>query len=106
MPVFSISTRLSLWFYLLVLLAGALTVLAFSPFEIYPLAWFSPAFLFYVLTKAETKKQHFYLGWVYGLGLFGAGASWPFYSLYFFCQGTFIDCSTRHHFIRCNSCSF
>lgn len=86
MTVSSIPSRLSLWFYLLVLLAGALAVFAFSPFEIYPLAWFSPALLFYVLTKAETKKQHFYLGWVYGLGLFGVGASWPFYSLYFFAK--------------------
>ena len=72
------------WLYLLVLCAGALTVFAFSPFKIYPLAWFTPAILFYALSKANTKKQHFLLGWIYGIGLFGAGASWPFYSMYFF----------------------
>jgi len=72
------------WLYLLVLCAGALTVFAFAPFKIYPLAWFTPALLFYALSKAKTKKQHFLLGWIYGVGLFGAGASWPFYSMYFF----------------------
>ncbi len=72
------------WFYLLVLCAGAVTVFAFAPFEVYPLAWFTPAILFYALSKAKTKKQHFLLGWIYGIGLFGAGTSWPFYSMYFF----------------------
>ena len=66
------------------LCAGALNVLAFAPFNAYPLAWFSPIVLFYALTKATTKKQHFYLGWIYAIGLFGVGASWPFYSIYFY----------------------
>ena len=80
----NIPTRLSKWLYLTVLIAGALTVFAFAPFDLYPLAWFCPAVLFYVLTKAKTKSQYFKLGWVYGLGFFGVGASWPFYSLYFY----------------------
>ena len=71
------------WLYLLVLLAGALTVFAFAPFEIYPLAWFMPAVLFYALSKANYKSQYFKLGWIYGIGLFGAGASWPFYAFQF-----------------------
>jgi apolipoprotein N-acyltransferase len=37
-----------------------------------------------VLSKANTKKQYFFSGWVFGIGLFGAGASWPFYSMYYF----------------------
>ena len=80
----AIPQRLSIWLYLAVFLIGASTVFAFAPFNIYPLAWISPAFLFYALSKANTKKQYFYLGWIYGIGLFGVGASWPFYSLYFF----------------------
>ena len=80
----NIPNRLSKWLYLAVFLAGGLTVLAFAPFSIYPLAWFGPAFLFYALTKANTRSQYVKLSWVYGLGLFGLGASWPFYSLYFF----------------------
>lgn len=82
----NIPTRLSKWLYLTVFIVGALTVFAFAPFKFYPLAWFGPAVLFYALTKAKTKKQYLKLGWVYGLGLFGAGASWPFYSLYFFAK--------------------
>ncbi len=80
----NIHTRLSKWLYLTVLLAGVLTIFAFAPFTLYPLAWFCPAILFYALTKAKTKSQYFKLGWVYGLGFFGAGTSWPFYSLYFY----------------------
>ncbi len=80
----AIPYRFSKWLYLAVFLVGGLSVFAFAPFNIYPLAWFGPAFLFFALIKAKTKKQHFYLGWFYGIGLFGAGASWPFYSLYFF----------------------
>lgn len=79
-----IQSQLSKWDYLAVLIAGAILVFAFSPFYVYPLAWFSPAILFYSLSKAHTKKQYFKLSWVYGIGMFGAGASWPFYSLYFF----------------------
>lgn len=70
--------------YLLVLLAGGASVLAFSPFSFFPLAFISPAVLFYSLTKATTTKQYFFLSWLFGIGLFGMGASWPFYSLYFF----------------------
>ena len=81
-----IPTQLSKWLYPIVLIAGALNVLAFAPFNIYPFAWFTPAILFYALTKAKTKGEYLKLGWVYGLGLIGVGASWPFYSLYFFAK--------------------
>lgn len=70
--------------YLLVLIAGAVSVFAFAPFNFYPLTWVTPAILFYALINAHTVKQHFFLGWLFGLGYFGAGASWPFYSIYFF----------------------
>jgi len=82
----NIPTRLSKWLYLLVFIVGALTVLAFAPFNIYPIAWIGPAVLFYALTKAKSKAHYIKLSWVYGLGLFGVGASWPFYSLYFFAK--------------------
>ncbi len=72
------------WFYLLLLCVGSSTAFAFAPFKIYPLAWLAPAVLFYVLSKANTKKQYFFSGWVFGIGLFGVGASWPFYSMYYF----------------------
>ncbi len=78
------------WLYLFVFIAGALTVFAFSPFNIYPLAWLTTAVLFFALVKANTAKQSFYLGWLFGIGLFGAGASWPFYSMYFFAHAPLI----------------
>ena len=78
--------RLNKWLYLLVLVAGAVNVFAFAPFGFYPLVFITPAILFYALSKAVTKKQYFKLSWVFGIGLFGAGASWPFYSIYFFAK--------------------
>ncbi len=53
----NIPTRLSKWLYLTVFIVGALTVFAFAPFKLYPLAWFGPAILFYAFTKANTKTQ-------------------------------------------------
>ena len=76
--------------YLLVFLAGGITVLAFAPFNLYPLAWLTPAVLFFALSKAYTKKQYVYLGWLFGIGFFGVGTSWPFYSLYFFAHAPLV----------------
>ncbi|RTZ64920.1 MAG: apolipoprotein N-acyltransferase, partial [Aquificaceae bacterium] len=72
------------WFYLLSFLAGASLVLAFAPIGIYPIAWLSPALLFYTLLQASNKKQHFVLAWLYGIGMFGTGASWVFYAMHFY----------------------
>ena len=66
--------------YLVALLAGVLSVLAFSPFE----WWFllAPAFmlLFLVWYRAGPFKA-FRLGFVFGLGQFGAGVSWVYISI-------------------------
>lgn len=78
------------WLYLLVLCAGALTVLSFAPFNITPLAWLTPAVLFYALSKANSKKQHFLLGWAFGIGLFGAGTSWIFTAMYTFANAPLV----------------
>ena len=79
-----VSPSFNKWLYLLVVVAGALCVFAFAPFNIYPLAWLMPIALFYALTKAQSTKQHILLAWFFAIGLFGAGASWPFYSIYYF----------------------
>ncbi len=71
-------------FYLLSFLSGASLVFAFAPFGFYPIAWFSPAVLFYTLLSANNKKQSFYLAWLYGIGMFGIGISWIFYSMHFY----------------------
>ena len=70
--------------YLLSFLAGASLVLAFAPIGLYPIAWISLALLFYILLQASSKKHHFYLAWCYGIGMFGTGTSWVFYSMHFY----------------------
>jgi len=89
-PAFSPHSNFNKGYYLLVLLAGAATVFAFSPFTLFPLAWITPAVLFFALSRATTRKQHFYLGWLYGIGLYGAGASWFFHSMYYFAHSPLI----------------
>ena len=65
---------------LLALSAGAATVLAFAPFGIATLAIIAPAALF-MLWLSATPRQAFLEGWVYGLGLLGAGVSWMYISI-------------------------
>jgi apolipoprotein N-acyltransferase len=60
---------------LLALFAGGLTPLAFAPFHWWPLILVTPALLF-LLLKDQTIKQSTWLGWLFGLGLFGTGVSW------------------------------
>ncbi len=79
-----VSPAMNKFHYLVVLVAGALSVFAFAPFNVSPLAWLMPIALFYALIQAHSKKQHILLGWFFAIGLFGAGASWPFYSIYYF----------------------
>jgi apolipoprotein N-acyltransferase len=64
-----------LWRYLSAFAAGALSVLAFAPFALYPLALIGPLLLLWILPSA-TPKQGFRLGWAYGLGLLGFGIFW------------------------------
>ena len=67
---------------LLSLLAGALTVFSFAPFNhawlIYPLI----ALLFYVWSQSGPKKTFLY-GWLFGVGMQCAGVSWIYYSLHY-----------------------
>ena len=62
------------------LLLGALTVVGFAPFEL----WFVPLLTLaalFALNRAATPRAAFVSGWMFGLGLFGAGVSWVFVSL-------------------------
>ncbi len=70
--------------YLLALLSGASLTLAFAPIEYRLFVIIAPAILFGLLLKADSTKQHLLLNYLFGLGLFGTGASWIFYSMYFF----------------------
>src|SRR5688572_2019845 len=63
------------------LLSGAALTLAFAPFGIYPLAILSPAVLLALWLNASPKRA-FWLGWVYGVGLFSTGVYWVFISIH------------------------
>lgn len=61
--------------WLLAVLSGLLTVGAFAPFGIWPLALAGPALLL-VLWRQATPRQALFTGWLYGLGLMGGGVYW------------------------------
>ncbi len=65
---------------LVAFLAGAATVLAFSPVGQYPLALISFAILAHLWARAR-PAECFASGLCFGLGLFGAGVSWVYISL-------------------------
>ena len=65
-------------------LLGALSVLGFAPFYLFPLPILALAVLFHQWQHAGSKRASFVIGYSFGLGLFGAGASWVFVSLHDF----------------------
>ncbi|MXY57848.1 MAG: apolipoprotein N-acyltransferase [Gammaproteobacteria bacterium] len=64
------------------LAAGALLPLALAPFAVWPLLLVSAGALFWVLRGTETGKRAFWRGWLYGVGKYGAGASWVYVSIH------------------------
>ena len=69
--------------FLVAFLAGAATVLAFAPLGLYPLALASFAILIH-LWMAPSPRRCFGAGFWFGLGLYGAGASWSYVSMHQF----------------------
>lgn len=65
-------------------LAGALGVLAFAPFRLWPLALLSLGALFYLWFSARSQWQVFRWSVCWAMGLFGAGVSWIYVSLHQF----------------------
>jgi len=65
------------------LVAGALTVAAFAPLAVFPLPFLTLAGLLLIWRRAA-PAQAFWAGFVFGAGLFGAGASWVYVSLHDF----------------------
>lgn len=69
--------------YVLCFIAGGFLPLAFSPFNIYSMAFLSPAVLCYKWLKT-TPKQASLCGFYYGMGCFGVGTSWVYVSIHTF----------------------
>lgn len=67
--------------HLLALVAGALVTLTFAPFNLWPLGPVALAILFGVWRRADLKRT-LLRGWLFGLGLFGSGASWIYVSIH------------------------
>lgn len=68
---------------LLALGGGLLGPLAFSPFNFYLVAVLAPALLF-VSCRGLSVRRAFWRGWLWGLGLFGAGVSWIYVAIHDF----------------------
>jgi apolipoprotein N-acyltransferase len=66
------------------LFLGAIAVAGYAPFHLYPLSILALAGLFHLWSAADTRKQGFWLGYSYGLGMYGAGVSWIYISLHDF----------------------
>lgn len=73
-----------IWFALLSLLLGATSVLAFAPYGYWFLLPLTLAGFFYVLYNATSTRSSFAAGYLFGLGLFGAGVYWIYFSLHLF----------------------
>ncbi|SEQ22927.1 apolipoprotein N-acyltransferase [Ectothiorhodospira magna] len=83
LPLIRLLERHPRWVLLLALLAGVALVPAFAPFEIRVLGVLAPALLFLLWAGAQ-PRQAAWRGYVFGLGLFGAGVYWVYYSLHLF----------------------
>lgn len=59
---------------------GALTTLAFAPYQIWPLALLSPTLLLLLLHR-QTPRQALGIGYAWGLGQFASGVSWVYVSI-------------------------
>ena len=63
---------------------GALTVLGFAPFHLFPLPVLTLALLFALWERSPGQRARFFVGFAWGLGFFGCGVSWVYVSLHTF----------------------
>jgi len=63
---------------------GMVSVLGFAPFYFYPAPIMAIAVLLHLWLRTDTAKQAAWLGFAFGLGLYGAGVYWIYISLHDF----------------------
>jgi len=69
------------WYaYLLSLLSGALTTIAFAPFNLFPVSLITTSLLFFLWLHSSTSRA-FKHGFLFGVGLYGTGVYWIYYSM-------------------------
>ena len=61
--------------------AGAAAVLGFSPVDFFPATLAALAVLIHLWLRAPSPRAAFGIGYLFGLGLYGAGVSWVYVSL-------------------------
>lgn len=66
------------------LLLGALTVLGFAPFYLFPIPLFTLAVLCHLWRGSATSFHSALLGFSFGMGMFSAGVTWIYVSLHDF----------------------
>lgn len=71
-------------FVLAAMFAGAVSVLGFAPFQLFPLPVVTLAVLFGLLAHRRRAGDGFVLGFAWGLGFFVAGISWLYVALHRF----------------------
>jgi apolipoprotein N-acyltransferase len=64
------------------LLAGASCVFGFAPFRMFPVPVIALAILFALWQRADTPRAAAWIGFAFGLGLFGAGVNWIYVALH------------------------
>ncbi|HEV7928874.1 MAG TPA: apolipoprotein N-acyltransferase, partial [Nitrosospira sp.] len=69
---------------ILSLLLGALTVLGFAPFYLFPIPLVTLALLCHLWRKSATPFHSALLGFSFGMGMFSAGVTWIYVSLHDF----------------------
>lgn len=78
-------SKLMVLMFIISIISGALLPLAFAPLNFWPLGLLSPALQLALWQNRQvTPKRAFWLGWGYGLGMFGVGVSWVFVSIHRF----------------------
>lgn len=75
--------------YSLVLLAGAISVLAYSPFFLWWMSVVSISILFALLSVNKVTDP-FRIGYFFGIGMFGFGVSWFFHSVHDYGQAHYL----------------